>query len=282
MLYSGESGAAENLKLVRVARELRASKITNLQSHISVVGYMSSGVLLLPEETREKERYTIEALMWEKREKLVQLGVPENAILVYVPFQLLPVAGRAIQIASHDGPPKPAATQLPGSAPEMQPFNPSVSSSIIVDPIVKREESQRTHRTVETQIEVAIIDDKNNKRIIASKVSVTMNIGPNGFEEVGAELTFLKIKAKDLKLREKLFWGTVTNVSFSLKIATTLSLDKNTAQRVIGEWATKFKATLAADLNVPKTSVKIPVEASFYTDTAGAPGVAVQITVFEF
>lgn len=276
-LYSGESTGSEDLKLVRLARDFRSMRIRNTHAHISVVGYMSSRLLLLSPDQMDAERSTTEALLLEKRNKLLSLSVPDSAVVVFKPFQLLPIEGRQIVLETHESGPSPQYPSRPDVTPELQPYNPAISPSVIIDPRAETEEgSARAGRSVETQIEVTVWEANGNRKLLP-KVSATFNIGPNGFEEAGAEVTALKVK-----LKNQLFWGVIQNVQFAVKIGAALSFEKSTLTRVIGEWSGKLKSSLAADLNIPGTSIKIPVECSLYVDATGKPGGNIQVTAWEF
>lgn len=150
-------------------------------------------------------------------------------------------------------------------------------ASVVVDPNAKPEPgSSRVGRTVETQIEVSYEESSGIRRILP-KVSVTVHIGPNGLEELEAELTVFR-----QKLKPQILWGAVKNLTFSASLNPGVNFDKSTANRLIPEFAAKVKAVLSADLGIPKTAIKIPVEASVYVDPLGKPGGEVKITVFTF
>jgi outer membrane protein OmpA-like peptidoglycan-associated protein len=149
--------------------------------------------------------------------------------------------------------------------------------SVVVDPNAKPEKgSSRVGRAVETQIEVSYQESTGNRRILP-KFSVTLHVGPNGFEEVEAELTLIR-----QKLKSQILWGTAKNLTFSVSLNPGVNFDKSTANRVIPDFSAKVKAALSADLGIPGTSIKIPVEASVYADPLGKPGGELKITVFTF
>lgn len=149
--------------------------------------------------------------------------------------------------------------------------------SVVVDPNAKPEKgSSRVGRSVETQIEVSYEESTGNRRILP-KFSVTLHVGPNGFEEVEVELTLVR-----QKLKSQILWGTAKNVTFSVSFNPGVNFDKSTANRVIPDFSAKVKAALSADLGIPGTSIKIPVEASVYADPLGKPGGELKITVFTF
>ena len=150
-------------------------------------------------------------------------------------------------------------------------------ASVVVDPNAKPEPgSSRVGRSVETQIEVSYEESSGIRRILP-KVSVTLHVGPNGFEELEAELTVFR-----QKLKSQILWGTIKNLTFSASLNPGVNFDKSTANRLIPEFSAKVKAALSADLGIPKTAIKIPVEASVYVDPLGKPGGEVKITVFTF
>jgi hypothetical protein len=71
-------------------------------------------------------------------------------------------------------------------------------------------------------------------------------------------------------------------VTFSVSFNPGVNFDKSTANRVIPDFSAKVKAALSADLGIPGTSLKIPVEVSVYADPLGKPGGELKITVFTF
>jgi hypothetical protein len=284
-LFAGESTGSEDLKLVRLARHVRGLLIRNPRAHVSVEGYLGRDALqLLPAEV-EKERFTVEGWQWETRGKLVGLGVPEPNIRVYVPFQVRSdAAGRTVRLIAHDSAPGPAYPRHAAGVPPVQPFDPRVSASVVVDPTAKQEEgSARAPRHVESQVEVSLWDAKGNRTVgVVPRAKVTLSVGPNGVEEVAGELTAFKARLKALNLAEKFRWGAVSKVEVSVKVEGSMNLDKSTAERHFREWKGKLKATLAFELKIPGTSIALPIEVGPYVDSEGKPGVGVQFTILEF
>lgn len=285
MLYLGESEGSESLKLVRLARHVRDLMIKNPQAHVSIEGYFGRDAMQLVPAEVEKERFTLEGWQWDKRDKLISLGIPDSNIRVYVPFQVKSdAAGRTIKLTAHDSAPGPAFPRQAGNTPQVQPFNPLVSASVIIDPKAKQEEeSKRASRAVESQVEVSIWDDKGNKKIgIIPKSKVTLSVGPNGVEEVAGELTAFKLKLKALNLAEKFKWGTISKVEIAFKVEGSINLDKSTAERLFTEWKGKLKVALSFELKIPGTSIRLPIEIAPYLDSEGKPGIGVQFTILEF
>lgn len=284
-LYVDESEGSENLKLVRLVRHVRGLMIKNRQAHVAVEGYFGRDAMTLEPTVAEKERFTLEGWQWEKRNKLISFGLPEPNIVVYVPFQVKSDAdGRTVRLTAYETAPKPAFPRQGNNLPTIQPFSPSVSASVVIDPKSRQEEgSNRASRHVETQVEVTVWDDKGNKKIgFLPKSKVTLSVGPNGIEEVGGELTAFKLKLKALNLDEKFKWGFISKVEIAFKVEGSMNLDKSTAERLFREWKGKLKAALSFELKIPGTSLKLPIEVAPYVDSEGKPGVGLQFTLFEF
>jgi len=284
-LFVGESDESENLKLTRLVRHLRGLMIGNLSAHVSIEGYLGRDAMLLEPDVVETERFALEGWECAVWEKLIFLGIPESAIRVYTPFQVKSdAAGRTIKLTAHDSAPGPAFPRQAGNSPKIQPFNPTVSASVIIDPKAKQEEgSNRAARQVESQVEVSLWDAKGNRNVVfLPKSKVTLSVGPNGVEEVAGELTARKLKLKSLNLAEKFKWGSISKVEISFKIEGSMNLDKSTAERLVREWKGKLKVALSFELRIPGTAIKIPIEVAPYVDSEGKPGVGVQFTIVEF
>jgi hypothetical protein len=259
MLHSGETEFGENLKLERIVREVRQMRIRNLQAHISIEGIMSSQVVMLPEETREKERSTTEAWAWSKREKLTGWqGLPASAIVVYKTYRLLPITGRAVILIAHDSAPGHALPTL--SPPPFQPYDPQSLPSVSVDPHAKQTgSSDLIARTVEAEIEVEIFDDKGGRRKIGTNATLKLKTGQRGFEEIGAELTFLKTTLADLKARRNPFLSTISKVRVTVKGEASLKLDEIAGKKALEKMSGELQASLQADTKVAK-GMKLQVE----------------------
>lgn len=268
MFYDGEADAAENLKLVRIVREVRQMRFRNPRAHISVEGIMSQQVTMLPAETAEKERWTTEAYSWSKREKLIWLGLPEQAIVVYKAYRLLPITGRAAMLIAHDSTPgHPLPTRSP---PPFQPYNPASLPTVTIDPqAMQSAGSDNIVRAVEAEIEVEVWDDKGNRRKVAPSASVKLKVGPRGFEEVGAELIFLKATLRDLKGPRKSFWGIISKVRVTVKGQASMKLDKISGEKALKGLSAELEASLKADVTVAK-NWKLPVELVLKADADGA------------
>src|SRR5260370_29366356 len=92
-----------------------------------------------------------------------------------------------------------------------------------------------------------------------------------------SDLTLLKKKIKDTILG-----GTIRDIKFSMGFNPALNLSKDKANNLVTSFSEKFKATLEADLVIPKTSIKIPIDLSPNVDIKGKPGFEFKITLYKF
>jgi hypothetical protein len=268
-LYSGENYVSEDFKITRLARQFRDLRITKKNAHVSVVGYMSSRLLLLSREIIAAERATVEALLWEKRGKLVYAGVAEDDIVVYEPYQLLPLEGRLIVLTAHESAPGPLFPKRADTVRAIQPADPNSVANVVTEP--KTKDSTRS-----AEIEITVWESESTKR--KHKVTTSFTVGPNRFEEAGAELTAV------IGTIKRQHYGAIRNIEFSVKVEGGLEHEEDAMKRVIGEWALKAKASLAAELelHIPHTSIKATVEISLYADSEGKPGAALKIILLRF
>lgn len=141
-------------------------------------------------------------------------------------------------------------------------------ASVTVDPL-KRE--------VETQVEIKLSykEASGIKRQIPVKISLHFD-GKN-FKGLEGELTVLT-----KKLKSQMAWGTITDVTVSVSFSAELTLDKDAANRVMPQFAAKLKAALSAELKIPGTAIKIPIEVSLSAGPDGKPEGSINITVFTF
>ena len=92
-----------------------------------------------------------------------------------------------------------------------------------------------------------------------------------------SDLTLLKKKIADTILG-----GTIEDINFSMGFNPALNLDRDKAKNLVTTFSEKFKASLEADLVIPKTSIKIPIELSPSVDIRGKPGFEFKVTIFKF
>ncbi len=177
-------------------------------------------------------------------------------------------------------PPKPAPDQPEKPTPTEEPKKEGglkAEGSITLTPGKTPEKgSTRAARMVESELEVSY-EESTGKRKILPKISVTLHIGPNGVEELEADLVLFK-----QELAKQTLGGAVKNLEVHVSFNPGFSLDKSTANRLIPDFAAKFKATLAADLGIPRTSISLPVEVSVSVDPLGRPEAEVKFTLFKF
>jgi outer membrane protein OmpA-like peptidoglycan-associated protein len=195
-----------------------------------------------------------------KKRPPINLNLPPD----YVPHPSGPPAGR-------DQPETSTS-----STPPKKDRGPEIEASVVSDPTAKQEPgSSRASRSLETQIEVKLGFDVAGKRL-AAEFPLTIHVGPDGFSEIEIEAA---LKAQ---LAERILGGVVTEPTVFVSFNPGVNLDKSTATRLIPDFSAKFKTGLSAVLNVPRTIIKVPIEASVFADPLGKPGAEAKITVFTF
>jgi outer membrane protein OmpA-like peptidoglycan-associated protein len=130
---------------------------------------------------------------------------------------------------------------------------------------------------IETTVEVTWDAESGLGKKLGSQIGFTVHVGPNGFSQLESDLTLLKKKIKDTILG-----GTIRDVKFSMGFNPALNLDRDKAKNLVTTFSEKFKATLEADLVIPRTSIKIPIELSPNVDIRGKPGFEFKVTIFKF
>ena len=130
---------------------------------------------------------------------------------------------------------------------------------------------------IETTVEITWKAESGPGKKLGSKISFTVHVGPNGFSQLESDLTLLKKKIKD-----SILGGTIVDINFSMGFNPALNLDRDKAKNLVTTFSEKFKATLEADLVIPRTSIKIPIELSPNVDIRGKPGFEFKVTIFKF
>jgi hypothetical protein len=257
-----------DFKLTRLARNFRSVQIMKRESHILIVGSISRNSFYGNEFDVVIKRMIDR--MNTARDKLTGMGVWQQAIVGYLPRQPAPTTGDLIMLTARD---TPAAQTSPG----MKLVPPSkalagadgpLKGNFVIDPFAEEGES-----IVDTEIKVTVWDAKGNKKQLLDSVEVTLKLGPNGIEEVGAEVAVLKRRIKN-----QMFFGLITKVDLSVKLEGTLKgIDIATAKNLVGGWAAEVKGSLEAELKIPKTSIVIKVEAVLGVDAAGQPVIGAKL-----
>lgn len=112
-------------------------------------------------------------------------------------------------------------------------------------------------KTIETTVEVSWEAKTGIGKKLGSEISFTIHVGPDGLSQVESDMKVLK-----KTIAEVTGGGAVRELTFSLSLNPALDFDRSGAQHLADEFSIKAKASLEADLVIPKTSVKIPAEIS--------------------
>jgi len=264
-IYPGEGENLRVQKLSEFACAFLKHRGAIPSALVRVFAYMDSGSRWTPAAMRQRQTAA--------RTVLIQKGVPPSAVtleellhssnlsgLVRVTFYELPELVPKVPLP----PPGPSGSQSSATRSDGSEGY-KVEGSVIYAP----------PGGIQTDVEITVVDANRNRKKLP-KMSLTMTVGAKGLEEVGAEFTLLK-----RQLRKQLFWGAIRDVQFAVKFNAQVKFERDGARDVLDGWAAKFKATISADLGIPR-SISVPVEAWVYIDAGGKPGAGAQLTLFQF
>ena len=272
-LFPDESDASEDLKLVRLARAFRLAAMTKPQSSVMLIGLLSHK--LTDPASANAMIGALVVRMRRAKDKLISFGVFNEVISGYVPLVQAPVVADVVVVTARDE---------PGSNPykgiDFYTLDDVISDSVatpdptqvvtakgVVDPF------DDGGASMVVQLEISVFDALGTKSRLPGETKFTMKIEQNTLKEVGLEWTPLKAE-----LRKKMFWGTIQKVEISATIAAKSDMTKVSVQNMFGKWSNETKASLEADVKIPKTSIKIHVEGSLKTDFAGKPKAGVEFS----
>lgn len=270
-LNPDESTATQEFKLVRLARSFRTLWLENSKAEISVYGYMRNEAAGSTIRERD-ESASIQQRLNSVCGTLNQLGVPKDKVWK-VGSMFSSNRGGQIDVFIRNG----ESTFI------IPPYPPYVTPSGPRDPSAPREQWE-VEAEVNTDLKEIVAEvglsykDSLGNRTSKPSISVKFGVAKDGsMKEIGAELTLLK-----QKLASQVFWGVVSDVKIAAKIVGLAEFKKDEAQRYTNELNAKLKLALSADVALPGTKIKIPVEFSLYTDVAGKVGGGVQVTIIQF
>jgi hypothetical protein len=294
-LYPGESPGAEGLKITRIARYVREMRFKNPQAHIAVRGLLSTKILMFTTPAMEKERFTVKDMVWRAANKLSQCQLTDDAVRAYVPYQCVPIVrpGMVALFARKEAPPR-AGPYMWDHQPKVQTaVNPEVEASfnMVYDYKAHEEDEKNIEKLksmVVCEIEVAIWDSKTrNRRILfLPEAKATLKVGPAGIEEVGTELTALMVRVKgEIKGKYNKF-DVFENVVVSIKGEAGFEFKRefegNRLRNMFGVWQAEAKLSLAGILQIPYTSLKLPIEVEPYVDHEGHAGVEFKVKILDW
>jgi len=256
-LYFDESQAAENHKLVRIAREHRAKTMgPNGGGHITISGFLRGGLLELTEQSRAMIQDQLRNRMAEKRDILVGLGVLPLDIVMLEPDQYLPITQHLIVITTEAAPRGITVPAVPYNGGPLRPGTGPHDKG----PVQPSRVFQKTQDGTEAvEVEVKVWDAEH--RVWLSEGTVSAKIGPNGLQEGGAEITALVQKARARGQGNRAF-----EFEFAIKGSTAISAGEKT------EWEAKVKKAITIKL---PSGVKL--EGSVSIDQHGVPGLGLKI-----
>ncbi len=280
-IYPGDSdNSSLDFKLVRFVRTFRAESLLKFRMEVRIQGYFATN----PDYDSAKanaERADLRRRMTEIEDKIVGMGIARDAIYrvgvsqsTLSGGQIVLTNGSALDLTlpyfvptvplapSASGPPSP-----PGPAPAgTRPTWIDSEASITGDPKDKE---------INTEVKVTFMA---GGLLSSQSLSVTMVIGADGtLKEAGGDL---KLKSFKAKIVDEWSRGIITDVKFSIKLASSYDMQRDTEEKE--RLKTKLKGVLEADIGIPNTQFRIGAEAGAYIDTAGKPGMQLNFTLFKF
>ena len=280
-LFPSESAGSLNFKLVRLAREFRRVLITEPQAHITMQGDIRRGSLMfLSDEALERLLKDMVKRFTDARDRLIAFGVSEDAIFGYMPLRQATSADNVIVAFT-------SLTKIPNInelGPEFGPRTKIVPTSrvvghtsdddfvkgqIVIDPFAKADDPPDPPSHVETQIEITVWDKKplGGERVIFFKtLKVTLNVTPDRIDEIGAELSVVTLKLRDIARHFK-------NAQVSVKVSPKLNVDISTQARIKKWTDSQVKLSLEFELG------GVQIEPTVGLDARGKPAVGLELTV---
>jgi hypothetical protein len=280
-LFPSESGGSLNFKLVRLAREFRRVLITEPQAHIMMQGDIRRGSLMfLSDEQLERLLKDMVKRFTDARDRLIAFGVSEDAIFGYMPLRQATSADNVIVVFTSLAK-FPSINEL---GPEFGPRTKIVPVSgvvghtsdddfvkgqIVIDPFAKADDPPDPPSHVETQIEITVWDKNplGGGRIIFFKtLKVTLNVTPDRIDEIGADLSVVTLKLREIAKHFK-------NAQVSVKISPKLDVDISTLARIKKWTDSQVKLSLEFELG------GVQFEPTIGVDARGHAAVGLEMTV---
>lgn len=269
-----EASSSSDIKVMQFVLKFHAARASDFMANMRIQGYFSTS----PDIDADKssaERTEINRRIAGIKTKLVAQGVPDSLIAVIGLAHSAQLGGQIVlssgsildQVMPRYVPPVPILPGLPGSTAQgSRPIWIDAEGSVTADPKGKE---------INTEVKVTYMA---GGLLSGKSIAVNFVIGPDGqLKEAGAEL---KLKSFKAKIVDEWSRGIITDVKFSIKLASSYDMQRDTEEKE--RLKTKLKGVLEADIGIPNTQFRIGAEAGAYVDTAGKPGVQLNFTLFKF
>ena len=273
-LFPDESDGSEDFKLVKVARECRASQMKNPKSGVLMIGMLHSRL------TTANANAIMSAMvtrMRRARGKLISFGLFDKDIGGFIPLIQAPIIDDIITVTARDIPPDNpykgfdfcSVDDIVNNAAAPDDPDKIVTAKTVLDPF-----DDDGGATITTQIEVSVFEATGIKRKLPGEYKFTMKLAP-GDEVSAAKVKEMALEITPIKttLKNQLAWGIIQKVEFSATVSgkTEAKIDNGKVKRLFDNFSTEVKASLEADVKIPRSSVKIHVEGSLKSDLVGKP-----------
>lgn len=270
-IYPADSVASESAKLVLLARTYKTrsidlSKIVN----VNIYGYISSEAQT-NSATEKAERAAMQMKFNNLRSKLSQMGIPNDKIW----------SGGVAFSSKWNGQINVSINETNLNSVILPPYVPSVPSNDPQKPNGNKEQWLDSDGSLKKDVlkDVIFVEIELSLKeggIFRTKppISVKASFKSDGSIELGAEWTPI-----EEEIKKKVFWGTVQEVKFKISAEATAET-KFEKSRINIELNAAVKAALSANLVVPGTKIKIPVELSIGVGANGeiVPGIQTTYT----
>jgi hypothetical protein len=269
-----ESVSSFNEKSTRLAEAYRSKTLLTMREviEINIYGFIESASVY--DTVKERRlRMEVQQRVNKLRDALIQKGVPgERVWLGGIAFS----TNRPGQIDSFLKERKPPLFQAyPHLVVDPMPYIPSEKNEKWLDAegMVKVNVLKK-----EIAAEVSLsFKDGDGVRQVLKPISIKFGIKPDG--SLGEASAEIKLFEHEFERRR---FGPFTDFKLEITGIGSVEFEGNAAEGIKKELNAKLKAAVGASLFVPRTKVKIPVEASIGIDIKGKPLPAIEFTVFRW
>lgn len=282
-IYPSDSEATEKDKMSKIVRGYQngvRSEFLKMRSagySVNIYGYIKTEVQM-NSQTEKAERAAMQARLNYMRDSLMQMGIPNDKLWVggvtfssnwggQINISVKKIESNPLILPSY---PPYVPSIGPSPKPSTQEQWLDAEGSLGVDAL-------KGEMTVEVELSV-----KENSILKTKKLSAALKLGlkPDGSlsdAELGAELVILK-----QEIAKSAVGGVIQNVKIKVAASGYAKVKFDDLEKAKTELNAKLKAVLSADLGIPSTKIKFPVEVSISIDIAGKPSVGANITIFRW
>ncbi len=265
-IYQVDSDASESAKLILISRAYKSGAIDYSKvMNINVYGYISTESQM-NSETEKSERSAMQTRFSNLRNKLIQMGVPNDKIWI----------GGVAYSTNWGGQITVSLKEVNLNSIILPPYTPPVPNNDPQNPSGAKEQWIDADGSVKKDVlkgEIAIEIELTFKEggIFRTKppISVKASVKSDGTIELGAEWAPI-----EEEIKKKALWGAIQEVKFKISAEGNVGV-KLDGRQINTELNAAVKSSLSAIIFIPGTKMKIPVEVSIGVGIDGkvVPGV---------